>query len=65
MDQATLLISSRNYSSWCLRGWLMTQLAGLEVEVQSVSIEDPAARAELLLRSSSILLPAGYRRVSE
>jgi glutathione S-transferase len=52
-----LLISSRNYSSWSLRGWLMTCLAGLEVEVQSVSADDPAARAELLLRSSSILLP--------
>ncbi len=57
MDRTTLLISSRNYSSWSLRGWLMTQLAGLEVDVQSVSVDDPAARAELLLRSSSILLP--------
>jgi glutathione S-transferase len=57
MELPTLLISSRNYSSWSLRGWLMTRLAGLEVQVQSVSADDPAARAELLLRSSSILLP--------
>ena len=53
----TLLISSRNYSSWCLRGWLMAKLSGLAFEVQSVSLDDPSVRAELLLRSSSILVP--------
>ena len=25
----TLVISSRNYSSWSLRGWLLVRLAGL------------------------------------
>ncbi len=57
MNRPTLLISSRNYSSWSLRGWLLVKLSGLEVDVQSVSGDDPAVRAELLLRSSSILLP--------
>ena len=27
---ATLTISSRNYSSWSLRGWLLCRFAGLE-----------------------------------
>ncbi len=57
MSSATLFISSRNYSSWSLRGWLMTRLAGLDVVVQRVAPDDPAARLELLMRASSILLP--------
>lgn len=54
---ATLIISSRNYSSWSLRGWLLTRLSGLEFAVEQVSPDDPKARAELLLRASSILVP--------
>ncbi|GAB0113364.1 glutathione S-transferase family protein [Acidisoma sp. C75] len=57
MAEATLLISSKNYSSWCLRGWLITRLSGLPFREEYVDPEDPAARAELLLRSSSILVP--------
>ena len=57
MAEATLLISSRNYSSWSLRGWLLTRMSGLNFKVECVSPDDPAARAELLLRSSSILVP--------
>lgn len=57
MDEPTLFISSRNYSSWSLRGWLLTELAGLAVTVKPVSLDDPIVRSELLLRSSSILLP--------
>src|ERR1700686_4288901 len=57
MAEATLSISSKNYSSWSLRGWLMCKLAGLDVEEQIVSIDDPSARAELLLLSPSFLVP--------
>ena len=32
MAKATLLISSKNYSSWSLRGWLMTRMSGLPFE---------------------------------
>ncbi|MBS0562341.1 MAG: glutathione S-transferase, partial [Proteobacteria bacterium] len=28
MAETTLLISSKNYSSWSLRGWLLTRMAG-------------------------------------
>jgi glutathione S-transferase len=55
---ATLTISSKNYSSWSLRGWLLCRLAGLEFEEETVSSNDPATRAELLLLSPSFLVPA-------
>jgi glutathione S-transferase len=57
MASATLSISSKNYSSWCLRGWLLCKLAGLEIEEEVVSLEDPSTRAELLLLSPSFLVP--------
>lgn len=54
---AVLTISSKNYSSWSLRGWLLCQLAGLAVEEQGVSMDDPDNRAELLLLAPSVLVP--------
>jgi glutathione S-transferase len=57
MAEATLSISSKNYSSWSLRGWLLCKLAGLEVEEKIVPIDDPTMRAELLLLSPSFLVP--------
>ena len=32
MTKAVLTISSKNYSSWSLRGWLLCKMAGLEFE---------------------------------
>lgn len=55
---ATLLISSRNYSSWSLRGWLLVRLAGLPCEARAVDPDDPAVRDELLMKTSSIRIPA-------
>ncbi len=57
MSQATLTVSSRNYSSWSLRGWLIVRMSGLPFTAVTISPEDAAARQELLLRSSSILVP--------
>jgi glutathione S-transferase len=57
MAQASLTISSRNYSSWCLRGWLLCRFAGLDFDVVKVPLDDEAARAELLLLSPSFLTP--------
>ena len=54
---ATLLISSKNYSSWSLRGFLLCRLARLAFEEQMVARDDPGTRAELLLRASSIRIP--------
>ena len=57
MAGAKLTISSRNYSSWSLRAWLFCQMAGLDVEVESVPVDDPNNRAELLLLSPTVLTP--------
>ena len=58
MANAVLTISSKNYSSWSLRGWLLCKMAGLKFEEMRQSIDDPGARAELLLLSPSFLTPA-------
>lgn len=57
MSRATLTISSKNYSSWSLRGWLLCRMAGLDFEEKPVDIDDPGMRQELLLLSPSVLVP--------
>ena len=57
MAKATLTISSKNYSSWSLRGWLLARFSGLEFEEIVTAPDDPAARAEILLLSPTILVP--------
>jgi glutathione S-transferase len=57
MAEATLLISSKNYSSWSLRGFLLARLSGLNFEERAVDPHDPSIKAELLMQSSSILVP--------
>jgi len=58
MAEASLTISSKNYSSWSLRGWLLCRMAGLDFDERLVSLDDPSARAELLLLSPSFLVPS-------
>jgi len=58
MPKTTLRITSKNYSSWSLRGWLLAKFAGLPFQEDIVSPDDPEARAEILLLSSSILVPS-------
>ena len=53
MAEAILTISSKNYSSWSLRGWLLCKLAELDFEERAVPIDDPDSRAELLCQSAS------------
>ncbi|HET6239317.1 MAG TPA: glutathione S-transferase N-terminal domain-containing protein, partial [Acetobacteraceae bacterium] len=57
MAEATLLISSKNYSSWSLRGFLLTRLSGVAFEERAVDPEAPGTRADLLLQSASIRVP--------
>ncbi|HUI20029.1 MAG TPA: glutathione S-transferase [Methylocella sp.] len=57
MADATLTISSKNYSSWSLRGWLLTKFSGLSFSENAVSSAEPSVRDELLLLSSSFLVP--------
>jgi glutathione S-transferase len=57
MPDALLTISSKTYSSWSLRGWLLCRLAGLSVTEETVDFDDPQNKAELLLLSPSVLVP--------
>ena len=57
MAEAVLTISSKNYSSWSLRGWLLVKFSGLPFTEKPVPPDDPDVRAELLLLSPSILVP--------
>jgi len=64
MAKPTLTISSKTYSAWSLRGWLLTRLAGIEVEEKRVE-HDASDRAELLLLSPSVLVPRlNYKDIS-
>jgi glutathione S-transferase len=58
MAAAVLIVSSKNYSSWSLRGWLLCKMAGLDFAERVRPIDDPSTRAELLLLSPSFLVPA-------
>jgi glutathione S-transferase len=57
MNKATLTISSKNYSSWSLRGWLLCKMSGLDFAEKVMPSDDPSTRAELLLLSPSFLVP--------
>jgi glutathione S-transferase len=57
MTQAMLTISSKNYSSWSMRGWLLCKMAQLDFVEDLRSSTDPSTRAELLLLSPSFLVP--------
>lgn len=58
MAEASLTISSKNYSSWSLRGFLLCRMAGLNFDERVAAWDDPSTRAELLLLSPSFLVPS-------
>ena len=58
MSRTVLTLSSRNYGAWALRGWLMAKWAKLPFKEHIVSPDDPTMRAEIMLLSSSIRVPA-------
>lgn len=57
MPNTVLTLSSKNYGAWSLRGWLMCRLAGLPFEEHVIPPDDPSMKAEMLLLSSSMLVP--------
>lgn len=57
MAEAKLIIASKNYGSWSLRGWLLTKMAGLDFTEEIIPPDDPMMRAELLLLAPSYLIP--------
>lgn len=58
MGTLMLTINSRNYGAWSLRGWLLCTFAGIDFTVEALQADDPSSRAELLLLSSSFLVPS-------
>jgi glutathione S-transferase len=58
MAKTVLTISSKNYGAWALRGWLMARMAKLEFTENVISPDDPAMKAEMLLLSASMRVPA-------
>jgi glutathione S-transferase len=58
MAKAVLTISSKNYSSWALRGWLICRFSGLDFTEKVLPPNDPSIRAERLLVSPSFLVPS-------
>jgi glutathione S-transferase len=56
--EAVLTISSKNYSSWSLRAWLMMKFSGLPFREEMMDVDAPGVRAELLLLAPSILVPS-------
>ena len=58
MAQAVLTLSSKNYGAWSLRGWLLVKFSGLEFKEKILPPDDADMRAEILLLSSSILVPS-------
>src|SRR5215475_13291718 len=57
MEKPKLMIASKNYGSWSLRGWLLCKMAGLDYQEVMAPSDDPSTRAELLLLSPSFLVP--------
>ena len=57
MARTTLTLSSKNYSSWSLRGWLLARFSGLEFAEVMLSPDDADAKAEMLLLAPSMLVP--------
>jgi glutathione S-transferase len=57
MPRTTITLSSKNYSSWSLRGWLMVKFAQIDFDEAIVAPDNADARAEILLLSPSILVP--------
>ena len=55
--KAALTLSSKNYSSWSLRGWLLARFSGIAFTEVMVSPDDADARKELLLLAPSIRVP--------
>ena len=58
MAKATLTLTSKNYGSWSLRGWLLAKFAGLDFEEKLLPPDDPGTKAEILLLSPSFLVPS-------
>lgn len=57
MADGTLLIGTRRYSSWSLRGWLAVRLAELDVEEVVIPLTGGGPHSEVARRTPSGMVP--------
>jgi glutathione S-transferase len=57
MGEFTLVIGNKNYSSWSLRGWLMTKIAGIDFDEIVVPLDRPETQAAIRKHSPSGRVP--------
>ncbi len=57
MAEFTLIIGSRNYSSWSLRGWLACREAGLDFVEEVIVLDQPDTAVQIRRHSPSGLVP--------
>lgn len=58
MDDLTLILGSRNYSSWSLRAYLAAELSGLPYETILIHFDEDATRSKRLAHSPTGKVPA-------
>ena len=57
MAEGKLLIGTRRYSSWSMRGWLAVRLAGLDVTEEVIPLDGGSAGSEVKRRTPAGLVP--------
>lgn len=57
MTQLTLVIGSKNYSSWSLRPWLVLKQSGIEFSEICILLDTPTTRQEILRYSPAGRVP--------
>lgn len=57
MDNLTLILGSRNYSSWSLRAWLAAELSGLRYETILIHFDEDPTGERRLVHSPSGAVP--------
>ncbi len=57
MEQLTLVIGNKNYSSWSLRPWLAMKVAGLSFAEELITLDAPDTRQNILRHSPAGRVP--------
>lgn len=57
MTDGTLLLGTRRYSSWSMRGWLLTRLAGLDVAERVIPLQGGGGTAAIQAETPAGLVP--------
>ena len=57
MARFTLIIGSKNYSSWSLRAWIGARHAGIDFDEVVIPLDQTATRSRILSYSPAGLVP--------